>query len=275
VLLDRGNFDLILFVLMSSFVFLFKSEKYSLSALMLALVNAIKPFYVLFLILFLFQKKYKEFFLSIIVSAILILLGFSLLHGDFWNQISVFITNIALFNKAFTYDIDAGLSNCSSLFMALKFILFRLMNLSPSYIVNLIKIYNIFSLIMTFVILFFTWKEKIFWKRISLLTFYSLLIPNVVFDYKLIFLFIPLWLFVNAKEKTKFDLVYTILFALLLIPKRFILVWQLGNMFKWPPLSIILNPLIMLIFVWLIIFEQFWTKREITKNIKNQLKQGV
>ena len=84
----------------------------------------------------------------------------------------------------------------------------------------------------------------------------------VAFDYKLIFLFIPLWLFVNAEEKTKFDLIYTILFALLLIPKRFFLVLGPG-VFKWFSLSLVTNPLIMIIFVGLIIFEQLYNKKEV------------
>lgn len=146
IIMDRGNFDLILFILMSVFVFLFKSEKYLKSALVLAIVNAIKPFYLIFLPLFLFQKKYKEFFLSLVLSSFLIIGGFMLLHGNFWNQITVFIYNLALYNKRFAFDINSGISNCSSLFMALKYILFSLIKLSSVYIVNFIKIYNILNI---------------------------------------------------------------------------------------------------------------------------------
>lgn len=260
VLLDRGNFDLILFVLLGSFIYLFKSGKYLKSALLMAVTNAIKPFYLIFLALFLFQKKYKEFFLSLLVSLLLIIGGFMVLHGDFWNQITIFITNLILFKKDFVFSIESGMLNDSSLFMGLKYLLFQVIKLPVSYIFGFVKAYSVLNIIMTLAVLFFTWKEKVFWKRIALLTFYSLLMPYVVYDYKLIFLFIPIWLFVNSKEKTKFDLIYTILFALLLIPKKILPVISLAGPLKWFSLSLVANPLIMLIFIGLIITEQFRQK---------------
>ncbi len=260
VLLDRGNFDLILFVLLGSLVYLFKSERYFKSAVLLGLINAIKPFYLIFLALFLFQKKYKEFFLSLLVSFLLIVGGFMLLHGGFWNQITIFITNLMLFKQKFVFSTESGMLNDSSLFMGLKYLLFQVIKLPASYIFGFVKIYSILNVIMTLAILFFTWKEKTFWKRISLLTFYSLLMPYVVYDYKLIFLFIPIWLFVNHEGKTKFDLVYTILFGLLLIPKKILPIISFATPIKWFSLSLVANPLIMLIFIGLIISEQFMHK---------------
>lgn len=262
VLLDRGNFDLILFILMSAFVFSFKSEKYLKSAVLLAVVNAIKPFYLIFLTLFLFQKKYKEFFLSLLISFLLIIGGFMVLHGDFWNQITVFITNLMLFKQNFVFSAESGLLNDSSLFMGLKYLLFQVIKLPTSAIFSFVKIYSVLNIIMTLVVLFFTFKEKVFWKRISLLTFYSLLMPYVVYDYKLIFLFIPIWLFVNSEEKTKFDMIYTILFALLLIPKKIIPVLSIGGGLKWFCLSLVVNPLIMLVFIGLIISEQLGKQKK-------------
>ena len=40
-------------------------------------------------------------------------------------------------------------------------------------------------------------------------------------DYRLINIFIPLYLFIHSKEHTKLDLFYAIMFALLLIPKDY------------------------------------------------------
>jgi len=88
-LVDRGNFDLFLFVMFALFVYAFKSEKYFLASILLAVQNACKPFAVLFLLLFLFKKRYKEAFFSIILTIILIIGGFMILKGDFWNQIIV------------------------------------------------------------------------------------------------------------------------------------------------------------------------------------------
>ena len=63
--------------------------------------------------------------------------------------------------------------------------------------------------------------ETDFWKKVSLLVFIMLLFPYTSADYKLLHLFIPIVLFINNKKEEKNDLIYTILFALLLIPKNY------------------------------------------------------
>lgn len=255
-LFDRGNFDMMLLILMTFFIYMFKTKRYLLSSLILGIVNAIKPFSIIFLFLFLFEKKWKEFFLSVGLSITLIITGFLLLNGDFFNQISVYIANIKLFNQTYVYDINESIQNCSSLFMALKLLFCNSLNLVSTH--TLVKTYSIINLLTTAILIFFTWREKVFWKKITLFTLYMLLIPYVIYDYKLIFLFIPLWLFVNTKEKSRFDLIYTILFALLLIPKRFIFI----NLSQVILFSVVLNPLIIIIIISLIVLEQFYKKEQ-------------
>lgn len=258
VLIDRGNFDMILLLLLAAFIYLFKSKKFFLSSLLLGVVNALKPFSLIFLFLFVFEKKWKELILSFGLSILLIIGGFLLLKGDFFQQVSTYIINIRLFNEVYVFNINEGIQNCSSLFLALKFLLCKSTNLIPTY--ALVKIYFFINIISAVSVLFFAWREKIFWKKISLFFLYMLLIPYAIYDYKLIFLFIPIWLFVNAEETTRLDLIYSILFGLLLIPKRFLFLCGLKQ-FLCYPLSVIINPLIMLIFMGLIIYEQIATNK--------------
>lgn len=256
--LDRGNIDMFLFILFAGFVYLLKTEKYLLSAVLLAVHNAIKPFPVLFLILFLFKKKYKEFFLSVAITAILIIGGFMTLKGNFFDQIVVFIKNLLMFKINYVYDNSNSnsMTNTSSLFMAMKLVFCKYTSILTT--IRLEKLYGYFSLIITVIMLFFAQREKTFWKRITLLILLMSLLPYVIDDYKLIFLFIPIWLFVNAKEKTKFDLAYVILFGLLMIPKQFFIsLIHSGNMAQLTTFGIVVNPLLMIVFMGLIIFEQF------------------
>lgn len=89
-----------------------------------------------------------------------------------------------------------------------------------------------------------------------------ILTPYLMNDYKLIFLFIPIWLFVNAKEYSKFDVIYCALFGLLLIPKALILLnHPLGIEHEFSN-SIIINPVLIMLFMGLIIFEQFYKKQK-------------
>lgn len=258
ILWDSGNFDMMLFLFTAAFIYFFKSKKYFTSALFIAFANAIKPFTWIFLILFLFDKKYKELIFSITLSTLMIIGGFMVLRGGLLTQIQVYLINLKLTQSYFILSPTGGLGgNSSSLFMSLKALnaLFYAkyhFALNPQALVNICR--NL-GLTLTSIILFFSWKEKVFWKKVALLTFYMLTFSFIVYDYKLILLFIPLWLFINEEEQTKFDLSYLILFSLLLIPKRFIVMWPKIFIF-----SSIFNPFIMLIFIGLIIFEQFYLK---------------
>lgn len=269
MILDRGNFDMMLFILFSIFIYLFQSGKFAISALILAIINAIKPFFAIFLILFLFKKKIKEALLSIVLSVVLILGGFMLLKGGLLNQAVIFIRNLFIFKINYAYENNncIGMFAGSSLFMMLKLFFTRL---TPSLISTnlLIQIYSYIGFLLTSITIFFTWKETILWKQITLLSLYMLLIPYSTNDYKLIFLFVPIWLFVNFKEKSKLDLIYTVLFGLLLIPKNIIIVTSTLNPNAWFSLSIIINPLLIMLFMSLIIYEQIKNKKEVI-NEKN------
>jgi tetratricopeptide (TPR) repeat protein len=59
------------------------------------------------------------------------------------------------------------------------------------------------------------------WKKVALLTFAALLFPHVSADYKLIHLFLPLVLFINAPGGFRHDKLFTWFFGLLLIPKSY------------------------------------------------------
>ena len=136
----------------------------------------------------------------------------------------VFITNISACK--YIYLINSSLANGNGLYanstlyipIRLSIIYLNLRTVINS--VMLLKMYSVLSSIITLTTVFFAWKEKVFWKQVSLLTLCALVTPCIMIDYKLLFLFVPMALFVNAKEKTKFDLVYAILFALLLVPKN-------------------------------------------------------
>lgn len=282
--LDRGNFDMFLFILFAAFIYLFKSEKYFLSAIVLAIANAIKPFTLIFLVLLLFKKRYKDAFLSVIISALLVIGGFMMLKGEFINQIATFIINLRIFEFMYVSNnsklANLGMHGGSSLFMALKLFFVRLGAYPIIPLALLIKLYNVFSIFITTVTVYFAYKERLFWKQITLLTVYILLMPYLINDYKLIFLYFPLWFFINSKmtaeeenleESRKkaarnSDLWYVILFGLLFIPKNIIIptpFFYPGTFFS---LAIILNPIILSLIGGRIIFEQIYLNKEEKKN---------
>lgn len=269
-ILDKGNFDMFLFVILGLFAYFFKAEKYFIAAILLAIETAIKPFTFLFFILFLFKKRFKEFFLAVLLTVLLIIGSFFFFKGGFADQFVNLIKILALYKNTFTYALDNnfGISYGSSLFMVLKLFFCKLTATPIISPVLLTKIYDVICTILTVFTVFFVYREKTYWKQLALLIFNFLLLPYNTYDYKLIFLFIPLWLFVTSKEKTRFDLAYSILFALLLIPKHIIIINHIisPTATKWFSLSIIFNPLIMIILSCLIIFEQFYNKKKVTSD---------
>lgn len=265
--IDKGNLDMFLFVLFGFFVYTFRSEKYMPSAILLAMQNAMKPFTFLFLFLFLFKKKYKEFFISILLTTLFTIGAFLFFKGGFFNQIVDFLKTLTFFKYRYAYyNDDSGMGFASSLFMLLKLIFCKstVVPLIPTDIFT--KIYDYLSYVVMIVTLFFVWREKVFWKQLTLLICNFILLPYITYDYKLIFLFVPIWLFVNAKEKTKFDLAYIIMFALLFIPKNIVIANHalMGDTIaKWFSLSIIINPILLILLSVLIIYEQFSSKKEL------------
>lgn len=262
-IMDKGNFDMFLFVMMGFWAYTFKDEKYTLSAVILAIINAIKPFSILFLFLYLFKKKYKEFLLSIILSILFVIGGFMIFSNGFFNQINIFLKSLTLFKLIYAIKPVIRIECSSSLFIPVKAIFLHFSTSTPG-VINFIKIYDKVCYIITAFTLFFVWKEKVFWKQLTLLICNFLLLPYITYDYKLMFLFIPLWLFINETEKFKFDLAYIICFSLLFIPKNIIIILNTihNNSDNWFPISAIINPLILITLSLLIIYEQYENKKE-------------
>lgn len=238
MVLDLGNASIISFIFFAAFILLFQKEKYMTSGFILAILGALAPLSCLFSLMFLFKRKFKEFFLTI-AMLLLIIYDLSLLTSQSLDKI-IFFKSLLGFSSPLDITNCELMTNISSLFA-----IFQLLFKQSIEMETLKSLYNYLSLFFVILISFFAWKEKTFWKQLMLFTLTFLLVPYFINDTALLFLFVPIWLFVNETKKTVFDLEYTCLFALLLLPKIF------GN---------IINPLLMLIFISLIILEQFKIK---------------
>lgn len=250
-LLNSGNLDMLLVILFAVSIYAFREKRYYKSAILFAIINSFKPFFLPFLVLFVFEKRWRELSVNLLLTFYLIVFGFFLLHGNIYIQFAGFKTNLALYQQKFLYHPFDGTSTCSSLFQALKYIAYHTHSMSTF---MLVKMYNYILLAATGITVYFALRENTFWKRISLLVLYTLVFPHTVFDYKLIFLLIPIWLFVNSEEKSKLDVIYTSLFGLLLIPKKQLFFVEF---------STIANPVIMLVFIGLIIWEQIFKNKKV------------
>ena len=117
--------------------------------------------------------------------------------------------------------------------------------------------------------------EKEFWKKVAVLVFIMLLFPQISADYKLIHIYIPLLLFVNASQGKKYDLFYTIMFSLLMIPKDYYLLYSvLSDSGKYDiSVGVLINPMIMIVMMFFIIITGIKSTSRIT--IKNTFQEHL
>jgi hypothetical protein len=86
-----------------------------------------------------------------------------------------------------------------------------------------------------------------------------LLLPPTSPDYRLIYIFIPVAFFINDLRSSKNDLLYSILFGLLLITKVYIFFKSYTSTAL--DIGLIINPILMMFFAFLILKEGYTLSR--------------
>jgi 4-amino-4-deoxy-L-arabinose transferase-like glycosyltransferase len=267
--LDRANVEIYIFIFLSLGLYLYLKGRTLLSGILFAVSIAMKLFPAVFLVLFIKDKKYKEAFLIVLASILLNLISFAVLKGGFLVNIKGMLFWQNLYQTYYVIR-NEGLYFGSSLFGAVKVFIYAFANLSHIFsyktlivenkdafqtvIVDhasmILAVYSIFALLaFALISAFIVFKEKNTWKTAALLVFSMTLLPFVSADYKLLYIYIPLLLFIDQKQKHKFDTLYSILFGLLLIPKDYYMIARDAS------ISVVLDPLLMVIFTGLIIFD--------------------
>jgi len=282
--LDRANLESFIFIFISLSIVLFQKKKYLSSALVLSMPIAMKAYPFILLALFLKEKKFKETFYCIISVLLLTLISLLLMKGNMLTNLSYINTNINNILKVFCIN-NLGFCWSTPFLSVIKFIIYQIngcykyvslfpltflfYKYTPALIQLATQVLNIYLASAAFigigVAYYVIFIEKVFWKQVALLIIYSLLFSPLTQDYRLIQLYIPLGLFITSEDKSKFDLWYTILFGLMIIPKHYVYFLTFD---PYPyTISSILQPLIMLSLFTLIIAEPFIYKRFVENKI--------
>ena len=237
--LDRGNLESLVFIFLALFLYYYQKKEDLKSVFFLSLAISMKLYPAVFIVLFLADKKYRNvIYAGIFVTVITILSAF-MLEGGVVNSFLGLKNNLELFRLEYLVT-NRGLQHNASLYGVVKIL--KLPVLSYYSVLALI----FFSLIAAYVML----KEDIFWKRVALLVFSMILLPQVSYDYKLIHLFIPLLMFLNHAKPSGSDTVYALLWGLLLIPKDYFIIS--GDI----SIAVLINPLIMVMIIGTILLDR-------------------
>ena len=250
--LERGNFELILFIFLSLFVYYYKAGKTFLSILFLSMSIAMKLYPAVFLVLLVADKRYKEVLYAIFTTLLLSAGSMLFLDGDFFGNITRMLQSQKLYTEMYALG-DAGLDHGHSIFGVFKAVIYYLkINVD---IRQLLTVYvaGVAAVFVALTIFILRFKIK-FWQKIGLLIFAMALLPHVSNNYKLLHIFIPIYLFINTGEKERYGYAYIFLFGLLLIPKNYRV---FDNLYA----GVIFDPVIILLLSALIIIEAVKNKK--------------
>lgn len=259
--LDRANFESMVFIFLGLFVMMYLSGKCVASALFLSMAIAMKGYPLVFCVVFLYEKRYREIVITA-VSVILITVGsMALLKGGVGYSYEGLRHGLETFNASYLSG-DVGIRYNSSLHGVLKYALAGgyeiILSLKEHY-------FAICIVLFTAVTLYILYIEKELWKVLMLLCSMAILLPHISFNYKLINLGFPIALFFVNPHVRRTDVVYAFLLGLMLVPKEYY------GFLKYQPVSVVLNQVILSAIVLMIIIEGFM--RQYTRNMTRKVEQ--
>jgi hypothetical protein len=270
-LVDRANFESFVFIFLLIFIYLFSQKKYTLSTIPLALAVSMKLFPILFLLLFIKNKLWKQILISLLLMLSITTISLFILDLDINNYFLQLSNNSSFYTKYYVIG-HGGLDYGHSLFGLFKVFLLYLK--LPQYIPSLLTPYLIFVIVLfiffSFIIIY---KIDSLWKNCTIIVILFCLLPNVSADYKLIHFLIPILLYINDNSsfgkntkslkilKLEYDLnhLYILLFSILLIPKNY------RFLSKAIYDGVYIDPIIMILFLILFVFIKE-DKKVITQN---------
>jgi hypothetical protein len=241
--LDRANIETLIFLLVYWAADSYSRRQYLWSMVPLAVAAAMKIFPMVFVALPFADRKVRAGLFAVLLVIAFSILGLAVQGGSWTDQFMASVWSMRIYQRNYAI-FDQGLAFGHSLWGALKGIS---QMLGEPLAVNdlLIRLYRVYPLIgltiLALTVGYIRWFETELWKKVALLVCAMNMLPYVSCDYKLLHLYTPLFLFVNAPTRGRLDWLYAIIFGLLLVPKAYAQWGPKGEIHE----SMILNPMLM------------------------------
>jgi hypothetical protein len=255
MVLDRGNIEGILFLLVALFLVSLQRNRLGASVVFLACAAAMKLYPALFALIYLARREYKAFAACALLTILLTTVSLATFEGGMvanaqglWD---------ALRSCDDHADIGTHVVQHGSSFHGMLRTTWFLTGRSGEPLVWFNRLNLLFTL-TSLGLLFISHLKCRFspWQSCALITFAIILVPKVSFDYKLILLYLPLGLFMNSNARRPGGLLYTLGFGLLLIPKGF---WLIRDDVS---INCLVSPLIMLAMAGGIVVSVYYRQRQ-------------
>ncbi len=238
-IVDRANFDMLVFFLLSVAIFFYQRKRFTLSVILLSLTIAMKGYSAILLAIFLFDRRYKEILLAVILVLALTLGSLMLFQQGLLVE---FVKMLISFQRASAMSFETGglIRFNSSLYVLLLYLLKpQIPNIASNPVFLFGYAITAFAICVLTVSIIIIRKYPL-WRNLLLLTSLMILLPPTSVDYRLVMLYTPLMLYVNNQDELKVDRIMIVAVGLLLIPKAYIVMQSDIN------IGVIINPLLLL-----------------------------
>jgi hypothetical protein len=223
---DRGNFELLVFVLLLAFIYFFTTGRQGWSALCLGLAIALKLYPVVLLALYAPAKNVRAAVIVLAVAAGATLGSLLCFEGGLWANAS-FLLQAANFQSNWMFrEFTAFSSNMVQRGVALitfiKWITIEtgfIRGMSDALFQSRYLISS--ALVAAAAAIYTVFIEKELWRRVAILVLVTLLLPPLSADYKLLLIYLPLYLFIDCDKRSLLDPTFLAIFGLLLVPKDY------------------------------------------------------
>lgn len=254
---DRANLESLVFVALAAF-FTLLDRRPRWAALALGAAAAIKLYPAVFGVLYLRKRDLRSAALAAVSALVLSVVPAALYPGGLRISIALLLKYLLNFKHYYILK-SAGLHYSHSYYSWMKLVAWFGLGWrwSPDDLQPLQRYYTLGSLVLFALVVVYVLRiDAVRWRQVALLTFVTLLLPQVSFDYKLIHLFFPLALFLERNDPAPTDRRNAELFGLLLIPKAY------GVVHGTVTGSVLLTPVLMTAFAAMIVAQGFSDRAE-------------
>jgi Glycosyltransferase family 87 len=231
--LDRGNVDILGFILLWLMIEAISRGAWTAAAVLLALGASMKGVPGILILLFVPARQWRAALLAIGLTVALSVVGLAIMHGGIVDNFNGLRDAIQSFNRTVDQG-TTGLQHDSSIHGLLAVLehwgLGGATGAAAALSAVLVVVAVLGSLLLPLAL----------WERLTVLTVAFILAPTVTFDYRLVFMLLPVGVVLSGRHTPEVPAYVIVLFGLLLIPKEWPLLWaDVG-------LGTLVNPLLML-----------------------------
>jgi len=259
IVVDRGNPEISVLLFLLVYIYNYTWSSRTIAVISLSVVIAMKLTPLLFLVLYIKDKRYKEAFYIALLSLVLSISSlwfFSIINPPttLYDHFNAMINNQILFTKHYGMGTEGMIFNHSLFSMIKYFTLPELGNIQIIPFSKVVALYNIFIFLLVSIVI-----GTILYKRpstkivITLIVCLMLVSPHASGDYKLINIFLPLLFWVTNSNGLSRNALVSILLSLIIIPKSY----YHNQILAEASSTVLITPLLLMISIAILLFEQF------------------